>query len=664
MMGRLARIGRVGLLVAMLVWLSTSVASAQAPYCPPFDEWTRGRVPTLAALVNNGAVFTWLPTDEATGTAAEGVAVRLLDDLGQSAQAWESGPLVFEEGGLSSYPRLVSLDRRAFILSWDRFVNGGNELVQAGGRMSGLLPPPPSSLQDTVLSGASIHQSTQEVVAIDSTEAYVATGEFSGLMLRKLGVGTITVPGWPLSGVELGVERRLGGLALDDSGGVYVADCQLVPCFMPTDDCTTTVKVRRVLADATFDPRWGDAGRILGSGLPRGRSFIVMPDRAGGCYALWYGRHPVGLRLMRLLPDGSTAPGWPLEGDTIRSGFTHVPGRDLYGNGPQALVTASSDFLLPGVMNIDNLTPDFRVAILASGPLSGTPSGWTTHAVPLSDVVPLSTLPPVIGADSTSRAVVVWAHSGVLYANAIDTRTGQYLSGWPPTGRVLCPGPETRTEPALLVHEDGTFTVAWSELRAGVYGVRHGRFYIEDGTVATTLAARLTEHLVRDGWVEAEWSLSNAGGAAIMLQRAVDDAAFTEHEGLERIGATTIRLRDAVPAGARRLRYALRSGPDAISDTLTVTLGITQPPRLVAATLQRGARVELRLRLDAPQDWVEVALHDIAGRQVAKRRWSAMAAGEHLLEFEPSGARPGVLLARMRAADGTSVVRTIVRLTD
>ncbi len=257
---------------------------------------------------------------------------------------------------------------------------------------------------------------------------------------------------------------------------------------------------------------------------------------------------------------------------------------------------------------------------------------------------------------------MVWAHAGTLYANAIDTHTGQYLAGWPSTGMVLCPGVGTRSEPALLVHDDGTFTVAWTEERAGEFGVRHARFRIEDGTVATLLTAQVIEHRVHEGRVEAEWRLAGAGEAPISLVRAVDETAFADHAGLERVGVNTVRLRDALPSGARRLRYVLHSSGEAISDTLDVALTAVRLPRLHAATLQRGDALETRLLLDSPEAWAEVALYDVAGRCVARQRWSSLGAGEHALRLQQLGARPGVHLARLRTASGAATSRTIVRL--
>jgi len=204
--------------------------------------------------------------------------------------------------------------------------------------------------------------------------------------------------------------------------------------------------------------------------------------------------------------------------------------------------------------------------------------------------------------------------------------------------------------------------VAWSEQRAGEFGVRHGRFRIEDGTVATLLAAEVVDHRVHEGWVDAEWRLAGAGEAPISLVRAVDEAGFVEHAGLERVGGNAIRLRDAVPSGARRLRYVLRSGGEAISDTLDIALAAARLPRLHAATMQRGDAVEMRLLLDSPEAWAEVALYDVAGRCVARQRLVSLAAGDHALRVQHPGARPGVLLARLRTASGAASSRTLVRL--
>lgn len=654
--------GRCTWMVTLLLSCARPVL-AQPPLCPPVDQWSLGRIPSLASLGPNGSVLSWLQTN-AGGTVVEGIALTMLDGTGGTAAGWESGPFVVPESTLTSIPRMIALAGGDFMLTWDRSSSGGPELVQVWAESSGEGIPDRTQLRDSVLTEAGSHLGTADLVASDGGTAFIVAAEPTGGMLRKLGLGTAIVPGWPSAGVALGFERQLGGIASDDSGGTYVADCQAVPCFMPTDDCTTTVKVRRVVADGNFDPRWGASGRVLASALARGQSLLVMPDGAGGCFALWFGRYPypTAFRLIRLLANGSTAPGWPEEGLPYSSGIANRPGRDSYGRGPQAVVTASSDYLLPAVVSIDIKSAETQIGVLGRS-INGTrPAGWSTDVVPLSATVPLLTPSPLIGADSTGRAVVVWTHAGALYANAIETQTGQCLAGWPATGRVLCPGSDLRTEPALLVHEDGTFTVAWSEQRAGEFGVRHARFRIEDGTVATLLSAEVVEHRVYNGWVYAEWRLAGAGEAPVSLVRAVDEAGFVEHTGLERVGVNSLRMRDPVPPGARLLRYVLRSSGEAISDTLDVALNAARLPRLHAATLQRGEALELRLLLDSPEAWAEVALYDIAGRCVARRRLVSLAAGDHALRLQQSGARPGVLLARLRTAGGSTTTRTLVRL--
>lgn len=262
------RAGGRGWLIVVLLLVGNRPILAQPPLCPSADQWSAGRVATLAALGPSGSVLSWLPTINAGGTVVEGIAFTMLNGVGGTAAGWESGPTVFPESALTAIPRMVAISGGAFMLTWDRYTSGGLELSQIWAVNSGGVLPSPALLRDTVLSGAGMHLGTAELIASDSNEAFIATGEPTGLVVRKLGLGKISASVWPSSGVALGQERQLGGMALDDSGGVYVADCQLVPCFMPTDDCTTTVRVRRVLADGTFDPRWGKTGRVLASALP------------------------------------------------------------------------------------------------------------------------------------------------------------------------------------------------------------------------------------------------------------------------------------------------------------------------------------------------------------------------------------------------------------
>lgn len=656
--------GFVGLLVMFL----TTVArceGAQSVLCPMTDNWTAGRLPWLAPLGPSGAVLAWIPTYNLSGTNVADVAITILDQDGANAPGWEIGPKVFSEPAFASLPQLLSLDGRVVLHVWDHFMSGSAVLHQVSGSFESGSYPAPAEVRDTVVSGFGTFVGTKELLAIDSASAFVVTNEASGYRLRKMSLGTVEADGWPTPGVGLGIQRQIGGLALDDSGGAFVADCRVAQCLMPGDPCTTTVIVRRVLTNGTPDPRWGEYGRVLAAALPRGRSGIVMSDRLGGCYAIWTGQYPypTAVRLTRLLPDGSIGPGWPIDGLPYSSGIVNRPGRDYWERGPEAVVTEQSDFLMPALANISGQTGDLRMVLLGRSLSGGNPTGWSSERILLSDTLTLAAGPPVIASDATGRIVVAWSSPvGEIFVNVVDAQAGQLLAGWPDSGRQLCPSGGVRIEPVLLAHDDGTFTVAWSELRGNAWGVGHARFHIQDGTVATSSAAHLLDHRIVDGWLEAEWHLSNASSGPIDLLRSVDREAFALHPGLERVGQSTLRLRDRVPERAGRLRYVIRAGDVAISDTLEVRLAVPPVSALLGESIQRTRDIALRLKLGSAEDWADVALHDIAGRRLAATTLKGAAAGEHAIILAPAATRPGVLMVRARLASGAVLHRTVVLL--
>ncbi len=128
---------------------------------------------------------------------------------------------------------------------------------------------------------------------------------------QRVTPGGQIAPGWPANGVRIVLDRAIRGLISDGAGGAYLACATFGPVF--DDD----YYLQRFMGDGTIAPGWPDGGVLLCQAPDERVGLRMVPDGVGGALIVWSDyRAFLGddLFALRMQPDGSRYPGWPVDG--------------------------------------------------------------------------------------------------------------------------------------------------------------------------------------------------------------------------------------------------------------------------------------------------------------------------------------------------------------
>jgi hypothetical protein len=349
---------------------------------------------------------------------------------------------------------------------------------------------------------------------------------------RITGDGVIA-PGWPATGLllsNLPQNQTPHALALDGSGGVYVV-------WEHVGDATTNVDLyaQRVLGNGVVAPGW-PAGGIPVCVAPNQQWLPqAVPDGSGGLFVAWnddrnHAAAGTDIYALRLLADGTLAPGWNADGSPIavdpalqdfvvlapdgvdgffaawndrRTGVLDTFGQHVLGDGsPAAGWAANGQLLIPG-----RLKP--RIA----------PNGQSGFYIGCSTI-------DEIGSDLD------------YYLQRL-TFDGTVVPGWPAQGVQLVTAPRTRFD--LIIEPDGFGGVfmSWFDYRgvgADIYALR----VMDDGTLAP-------------GWTPNGTQVSGLDGAAeddIGARLAADGAGGVYLAWEWTVGTTRVRVQHLAADGS------------------------------------------------------------------------------------------------------------------
>jgi hypothetical protein len=135
--------------------------------------------------------------------------------------------------------------------------------------------------------------------------------------------------GIPVAPVSAGIEQFIPNICTDGSGGAYVTWKE----NSSTD--YGNAYLQRVTAEGDIPTGWSAKGIRIGSDPNDEFICNLAADMVGGAYVVWWTSSQSGLlyRLLRVLPDGTIAPGWPAEGLTLPVGSGNQQMDDLCGDG-------------------------------------------------------------------------------------------------------------------------------------------------------------------------------------------------------------------------------------------------------------------------------------------------------------------------------------------
>lgn len=396
------------------------------------------------------------------------------------------------------------------------------------------------------------------------------------------------------------------------SGNVYM-DTALVVVW--SDERTGVPQIRAQRVTWMGLREWGSSGVLVApTGTPQsdpeiarlqdGSSLIVWLDsRSGGSdvYAL------------RLLPDGSVAPGWPAGGLALEdrpelSGSPVLVGMGQY-NPPTFVVWEESGPRFSGGRSI----------VARRLQLDGTPDpAWSALGVPLSSSATVEHLQDVrdAGSFSSPALVAVWTDTRLatgsnptdLYAQWL-TAAGAPASGWSASGLAICTA-GGRQDAARVSASDSYAAFAWEDHRgadADVYaelrmanGTLPYGLWAPNGLPATSAPGDQTAPVVGVG---------NGGGCYV----AWEDAREVATNGLDIYAQAFTSEGDKLDAPPVPLPRAL-------------ALGAPRPNPMRSSSV---------FTVDVPRDGsARVEVFDVAGRRVRTIVAGDLPAGSHELVFD------------------------------
>jgi len=226
---------------------------------------------------------------------------------------------------------------------------------------------------------------------------------------------------------------------------------------------------------------WISDGVALSPNASNYKPFIIS-DGAAGSIVAWYGGAGSDVFAQRLLPDGTTAPGWPLTTPLVVCAATGLQEQpvlvpDLAGG---ALVfwqdaRNGSTYDVYG-QHINSVGQIF----------SSASSSWITNGIPVSTAAGNQYLPMAVS-DGAGGAIVVWqdgrhgAGNYDIYAQHVD---GDGNLRWAQAGIPVCVATNNQINPAIVGDGSGGAFIAWQDYRKGSEFDIYVQHLAADGTIS------------------------------------------------------------------------------------------------------------------------------------------------------------------------------------
>ena len=273
---------------------------------------------------------------------------------------------------------------------------------------------------------------------------------------------------WPAGGVRASDQLTTPLVShftscADGAGGLFTFWCE-------TRSGSIGVYVSHLLPDGTFDPGWPAGGKPLARPIATEAILFATPDGTGGAYIsrsqMWLGQDD-SLVVHRMSPTGETAAGWPDAGVPISS-IVSAKLPAIAGDGLGGAVVSwydwrSGDRWEPYVMRV---LPD------ASIPPGWPVDGLLLRANEGADdqLAFWSRERPRVVADAVGGFFIAWPESlggfNDLLIQHVDG-SGAVAPGWPAGGRSVCDVNSHKMPGGFCVDGVGGSFIAWTETRAG-----------------------------------------------------------------------------------------------------------------------------------------------------------------------------------------------------
>jgi hypothetical protein len=420
----------------------------------------------------------------------------------------------------------------------------------------------------------------------------------------------------------------------------------------------TDVFAQHVLANGQIDGRWPANGTALCTFTGNQTSLAIASDGAGGALVTWMdGRSPatgIDIFAQHVLVSGEVDPDWKTDGAAVCT----APGRQAR---PQIDADGAGGAIVTWEDPRSSVTSfDIYAQHMLSSGLADL--AWPTDGQALC-TAPGGQLLPTIVSDGAHGAIVSWTDNRDptphIFAHHI-LASGALDRAWPVNGLVLVTAPIEQQLSILVSDGAGGAIVSWQDQRSGVHNMyaQHVRVtgVVDAGWPINgiALSSRPTEQngavIVPDGAGGAVVTWQDGGTdifAQHVLASGVLDPAFPT-AGQPVIALPSVENKPSMVAagggsGAIITWTDFRSGSSDIDAlqllTVVATAGVDDPGPsrevLLAAPRPNPARGSLALRFTLPRTTrVDLAIYDLAGRQVRQLVSEAQAAGDHSIGWD------------------------------
>jgi len=255
-------------------------------------------------------------------------------------------------------------------------------------------------------------------------------------------------------------------LASDGAGGVIAA----------WDDSrsgnTINVFGQHFLADGSRAPGWAPNGDSL-TQLPCNRRALAMiPDGSGGALLAWIDnacRNWQTVNANRITTSGAPAVGWPANGVPISDVGGDVLGGTTDPQNPAMASDGAGGAIITWSDNRTGYQDVYAHHITGAGSVD---NAWPLNGLRLSTTE--FQRYPSIASDGAGGAYIAWQdkRSGAwdIYVQRL-TGSGTVSPGWPANGLAVCTAAGDQTAPALVADGAGQVFVAWQDARGGALDV-------------------------------------------------------------------------------------------------------------------------------------------------------------------------------------------------
>lgn len=485
-----------------------------------------------------------------------------------------------------------------------------------------------------------------------------------GLYGQHLNGDGTRVAGWPAGGLAVhavpGDGASSGSPAADGQGGCFVVFGYQRP------GVGVELDAQRLTWSGQPSPGWPVNGKpfFLGGGDPTYITKLsIVPDALGGAYLGWQQTHDSfafddDIYALRILSDGSLAPGWPTGGlpVCVQPGYQSFGDvcADSTGDMLLAWYDSRNDQTQPAVVYMQRLQPDGSLA-----------PGWQPNGNPASDLIGYQ-FNPQLAPDGHGGAFVVYqeAFNSHGYIQRVSSN-GTIATGWPSIGLPLVdpaiPATEQRDMVIAPDGSGGAITV-WTDYRNGIDNQLYAQRYSGDVITATLTSLQSFEALPEQ--VTLTWLRGDDAPLEVSVERTEASVGWSLLDRASFDGSGRLHYEDRSVVPGARYSYRL-SWSDASGEHHTAETAVNVP-RVVSLALEGlrpnpavGEAFVAFTLPDAGAATVEVL--DIGGRLMARQEVGSLGAGRHVVPMNAGGTlHPGAYWLRLTHGEQRLMAKGVV----